>query len=56
MPLGNLRAPGNQILGLWARGLVLSIRDLYPKAQNSPKALYSMVFRPKSLKICVLRA
>ena len=28
----------------------------YPKAQNSPKALYGMVFGPKSHKISVLRA
>ena len=27
-----------------------------PKAQNSPKALHSMVFGPKSLQISVLRA
>ena len=30
--------------------------DPYPKAQNGPKAFYNMVFKPKSLKIEVLRA
>ena len=24
---------------------------IYPKTQNGPKALYKMIFRPKSLKI-----
>ena len=33
-----------------------SSSTLNPKAQNGPKALYSMVFGPKSLKIWVLRA
>ena len=30
--------------------------DPFHRAQNSPKALYNMVFGPKGLEICVLRA
>ena len=37
LPLALIRA--------WVQGLV------YPKAQNSPKALHIMAFGPKSLKI-----
>ena len=29
----------------------LKLLQPYPKAQNGPKALHNMVFRPKSLKI-----
>ena len=31
--------------------VLFNMYQVYPKAQNSPKALYSMVFEPKSLEI-----
>ena len=31
--------------------LSIIVSNCYPKAQNGPKALYNMVFRPKSLRL-----
>ena len=38
------------------RVLLENLVQLSPQAQNGPKTLYNMVFRPKSLQIWVLRA
>ena len=42
--------------GCFRKVLYGVFKDSYPEAPNRPKGQYNMVFGPKSLDICVLRA